>query len=325
MWKCFALEFAFVTLAACGGGSEPGAVDMAAPIIDSADVPPPARGFQVVSKDVEILPGQEITYCYYFRTPNTEPMAVNKWKSVMTPGSHHMIMYTTTTEVMPAGTISASSCGFGGGIGNTPLWTYAAQLPEAEIALPSDDGSGNPLAQLIQPNTPAYFQMHYLNATESPISVHVTLNAEALEAGVAYTKTAAYVTYNDDISIPASTNNVVQTKTCNTPANAKFWTMSTHAHKQAVKTEVTSGQAVAFTSTDWEHPGSQDWMTAPFYTFANNQLTFSCTYNNPTNRTITAGDSAATDEMCMATGYYFPANGPKICYCPNGTPGCVLL
>jgi hypothetical protein len=320
--------FVLVTmLAACGSDGGTGGDDtMTTP--DASDVDPPTRGFQVISKEITIMPGQEITYCYYFRTPNTEAMAINKWKSVMTPGSHHMIMFTTPTEVMPEGTISASNCGFGGGgnASNIPVWTYAAQTANAEVALPGDDGAGMPLAQDIAPNTPAFFQMHYLNPSDTPIQVHVTLNAEALPAGATYTKTAAYITYNNAISIPPGANNLTTTKTCNTPPNTKFWMMSTHAHKQAIKTTVKNGMPasteIAFESTDWEHPGAKSWAATPFYSFAANQnkLTFECTYNNPTDRTITSGDSAATDEMCMATGYFFPATKPVTCYC--AASGC---
>lgn len=314
----------FTMLAACG--SNPGAGGDDDPTPDASTTPdadtlePPARGFQVVSKEIDILPGQEVTYCYYFRTPNTEAMAINKWKSAMTAGSHHMIMFTTSTDVMPPGTVSATNCGIGGSsAANVPVWTYAAQNPDAELSLPGDDGAGKPLAQEIPPNTPAFFQMHYLNPGDETIKVHVTLNAEALPAAAAYTPTAAYVTYNDDIAIPANTNNHVESKTCNTPAGVKFWTVSTHAHKQAARTLVKNGMpastTVAFESTDWEHPGGAAWMASPFYTFDQGKLTFECTYNNPTNRTITSGDSAATDEMCMATGYFFPATKPVTCYC----------
>lgn len=317
------------TLAACGGTSYDAGDDQ--PAVDAATasdgaLPPPARGFQVKSTDIVIEPGQEITYCYYFRTPNTEEMAINKWTSSMTPGSHHMIMFTSTTDKMPPGTISAEGCGFAGGGTNLPVWTYAAQTPDATVALPSDDGAGKPLAQVIPANTPAFFQMHYLNATEAPLTVSVTLNAEALPAASAYTPTAAYVTYDNAISIPPMSSNFVETKTCTTPANMKFWSMSTHAHKQAIKTEVFSGDATStdsvFSSTDWEHPGSVTWMGSPFQTFAGNKLTFECTYNNPTTSTITSGDSAKTDEMCMATGYMFPATQPKLCVCI--TQGCFL-
>jgi hypothetical protein len=335
MRKSFALCFAFVSLMACGtdGAGPMGGDDGSG---SGSDIDPPARGFQVVSKEIVIDAGQEITYCYYFRTPNTEPMAIHKWKSLMSPGSHHMIMFTTANDLMPPGTVSAQNCGFGGSgsLSARPVWTYAAQTVDNEIVLPEDDGGGKPLAQVIQPNTPGFFQMHYLNATDDPITVHVTLNAEALEASDVYTQTAAYVTYNAGLSIPPTPpggDPTVASKTCTTPANTKFWLMSTHAHKQAVKTEVKNGMPastnVAFSSENWEHPGAQTWMQMPFYSFDDasgpNKLTYECSYVNPTNRTITSGDSAQTDEMCMATGYMFPASAPTFCVC--AAQGCLNL
>jgi hypothetical protein len=282
-------------------------------------IDPPARGFQVASPDVTIMPGQEVTYCYYFRTPNTETMVIKKWSSVMTPGSHHMIMYSTASDAMPPGTISTSACG-NFAASNAPSWTYSAQTPTNELALPADDGTGLPLGQEIAAGTPAYFQMHYLNATDAPLKAHVVLNAEAFDAGVAYTKTAPYVTYNSKISIAPNAVGDVESQTCAVPAGLKFWLVSTHAHQQAVKTAVKDGQpastAVAFTSNDWQHPGAATWMTAPFFTFSTNKLTYECTYNNTgpnAATTVVAGPSAVTNEMCMATGYFFPATKPLLC------------
>lgn len=306
-----------LVLAACGsdGGGGGGDDDPLPPDGGNVDPPPPARGFQVISPDVTIMPGQEVTYCYYFRTPNTEEMAIKKWTSVMTPGSHHMIMYTTQDNGGKDGMVLSDGCG-NFDAANRTSWTYSAQTPTNELALPADDGTGKPLGQKIAAGTSAYFQMHYLNSSDEPIQAHVTLNAEALEAGAAFTQTAPYITFNSQISIPPAKTGHVETMTCNVPANIRFWTMSTHAHKQAVKTTVKDGAAVAFTSTDWEHPGAETWMTAPFYTFATGELTYECTYNNTGSnegRTVTAGSSAETDEMCMAVGYFFPATKPLIC------------
>jgi hypothetical protein len=299
-----------------GGGNDDGGDD-GAPMPDGGfvDPPPPARGFQVISPDVTIMPGQEITYCYYFRTPNTEELAIKKWSSAMTPGSHHMILYTTQTERMPAGTVSSGGCS-SFGVNNVPSWTYSAQTPTQELALPADDGAGKPLGQRIAAGTPAYLEMHYLNGSDSPLKAHVTLNAEAHEAGAVFTQTAPYVTYNTQISVGPGATNVVETQTCNVPANVKFWTMSTHAHKQAVKTAVKDGTAVAFSSTDWEHPGSATWLATPFFTFASSKLTYECTYNNIGDNkmdTVVSGPSAEKNEMCMAVGYYFPANKSLFC------------
>jgi hypothetical protein len=92
--------------------------------------------------------------------------------------------------------------------------------------------------------------------------------------------------------------------------------MSTHAHKQAVNTAVKDGTAMVFTSDDWEHPGAKQFASPGFYAFATNKLTYECSYRNlgsNANRTVEDGNSASTDEMCMASGYYFPATRPRFC------------
>lgn len=325
------LGFAFVlvtALAACGsdgtggGGGGGGGDDDVQPDASVVDPPPPTRGFQIISPEITINAGQEITYCYYFHTPNTEQMVIKKWSSTMTPGSHHMIMFTTTSDVLAPGTISATQCGIGGASAqNLPAWIYAAQTPTASLELPQDDGTGKPLGQEIAPGSPAYVQMHYVNATDNDIKVHISINAEAYDAGAAYTKTAPYITFNGNISIPPGAVGHVETQTCSTPAGAKFWLLSTHAHKQEKTAKIFDGTSVSapmvFQTTDWEHPGTKQWDASPFYSFTSNKLTYSCTYDNTgsnAQRTVTTGDSAVTDEMCMATGYYFPAQKSLICY-----------
>jgi hypothetical protein len=303
-------------LVACGGsgGTGPGGDDDGT-TPDGDTIDPPKRGFQLQSPDIDVPMGTEITYCWYFRTPNVEMLSIKRWQSHMTAGSHHMIMFMTgNTDVKPPGTVSSQACGGAGAGGSAPIWTYAAQNPDADLALPTDDGGGKPLGQEIAANQAGFLQMHYLNATDNPIKVHVTLNAEAYEASVAYTKTAAYVTYNPDIMIPKDAVGVVASQTCPTPSGAKFWMMSTHAHKQAVKTEVLDQSDTVFMSTDWEHPGAARFDAPTFRTFASDKLTYRCTYNNTSGHDIVDGDSAATNEMCMASGYYFPATGPKFCY-----------
>jgi Copper type II ascorbate-dependent monooxygenase, C-terminal domain len=310
MRLCFGFAvIAMSALVSCGGSSGGGDDDGIQ--IDANDQP--VNGFRIVSPDIVLAPGEESTYCYYFRTPNTVPMAIHKWKSSMTPGSHHMIMFTTSSDAGTPGTTSPSCDGFGTQGGGT-IWTYAAQSAEAEVLLPGDDGTGKPLAQDIPANTAAFFQMHYLNATDQPLTVHVQLDAEALESSVAYTKTAAFITYQPTINLPPMSQNVPVAATCNVPGGAKFWLLSTHAHKQAVRTEIKDGSAMVFESTDWEHPGEATFMEpSSFFSFASNKLTYTCTYTNPTNTTIVQGQSAERNEMCMATGYFFPATRPLFC------------
>src|SRR5262249_25594026 len=127
-----------LTLVACGSSG-----DRSAPDAGSSDDVPAVK---TVSPDIHIAAGQEIVYCYYFHMPNTSTVAIKKWVSDMTPGSHHMILYFTDTAVQPDGTLNTCEAG---GAGIVPVWTYASQTPHQESAMPADDGTGIPLAQVI--------------------------------------------------------------------------------------------------------------------------------------------------------------------------------
>jgi hypothetical protein len=274
-----------------------------------ADMGGETAAFTITSTDLTLHPGDQITKCYYFHTPNTAAIIAKRWTSHMTPGSHHMIVFGGSAGQPADGTID--DCGGSGQ--QIPVWLYAAQTPDQDMTLPTDDGHGKPLGMNIAANMPGYIQMHYLNSTDGDLTVHVSLSAYAYAVGTLYTPTAAYVTYNQSISIPPMSTGTKATQTCNVPANLSWWTVSTHSHKQSVHTELRDGTSVVFSSDTWEHPGSKNWMTMPFYTFTSGKFTYECTYDNPTNNTIVDGQSATTNEMCMGTGYVFPQSNASFC------------
>jgi hypothetical protein len=315
------LAFVLVTtLSGCGGSDEIVGMqpDAREPSDDAALVPPP-RGFQIVTSAVDINPGVEATYCYYFRTPNTTELAIQKWASHMTAGSHHMILYFTSSEYGKPGTLD-DRCGFAtGGVG--PVWTYSAQTADAEAALPRDDGNGVPVGQPVKAGQLGFIQLHYLNATDDVIHAQVTLNAIAYDEGVKVTPAAPFVTYHTGIKLepgnPVNPTPGTVSGSCDIGADAKFYTMSTHTHKQGVHTFVKDGADMVFESRSWEHPGAMTRERPPFFSFTSGKLTYQCEYLNPNNYMIEDGDSAATAEMCMAVGYYFPAVGGTGHLCLN--------
>jgi hypothetical protein len=308
-------SFAFLAFTACGGS------DHGAPAGPDAPSGGEMPALDITSSDITLAPGMQVVYCYYFHTTNTTPLEIHKWVSDMSPGSHHFIFFSGGPEHAD-GLDTSGNCGFSFGGGASAQWTYGSQLSHDELELPTDDGEGKPLAQLIQPHSVGAFQMHYLNATDSTLTAHIELKGYAMAAGAPYTQTDPYVTYNQDLAIPPHadatanppTAGSVWTGTCPTPPGAKFWWGSTHTHKQGVEADVYDGSTMLYQTTDWEHPTVQLWKTAPFYTYASNQVTFTCKYvNNGDNAdtTLTPGNDAAHKEMCMMTGYYFPSQGPK--------------
>jgi hypothetical protein len=311
------LVLALLTAAACGKDVNPGGHGSGSP-----DAPGMGSGsnlaFEVTSGDITLTPGEQVTYCWYFHTSNTTTQLVNKWVSNMTQGSHHLILF-LGGDTHADGLDTTNSCGLGGAssASNPPIWVYSSQQLTQTEDLPDNDGTGKPLAQPIPANSEAAIQMHYINETDNTITAHIQVQAYALPANTtSYTRTDAYITYNNMISIPpgavAPQAGAVWTGTCPVSSGVKFWTMSTHSHQQSVETQVMDGSAMIFQSTNWSDPGAVLWDSDPFYTFSND-LTWTCSYNNTgpnANMTVVAGPSAATNEMCMAVGYYFPSTGP---------------
>lgn len=277
--------------------------------------------FEVTSKPLTLQPNEERTVCFYFHTPNDEPIEVRKWVSDMTPGSHHMIYFNNLGSQPADGTID--DCDASNAI---PLPMYASQIPHEELVFPLDDGAGQPLAQEVSAGTAGFLQMHYLNTTAEPLTVSVTIQAFAHPDNTKVTHTDLFATYNNDIVIPPMATNLTVSATCDA-VTGRFWSMSTHSHKQATKTAVIDATTMVFDSEDWEHPGMKRFDAPTFFEFASREVTWECTYTNlgdNKDRTIRAGQSARTDEMCMATGYYFPATGPKGCFIDGGQCTCLL-
>ncbi len=287
---------------------------------DASDGPQSTSAFKVSSSPFELLPGTEVTKCFYFHTPNTEALQINKWVSDMTPGSHHMIVF-ASLGTQPADGVVDDCDG-----ADIPVPIYGTQIPHEVLQFPIDDGFGKPLAQQLEPNTAGFFQMHYNNVSDETLTTHVDLEAFALPPNTEFTRTETFATYNNDIAIPPNAIDYKVSATCDI-FDKKFWQMSSHSHKQSMTTTIKDGDNVVFTSDDWEHPGVESWDAPTYYQFQGTSLTWECTYNNTgdnKDRTVTSGQSARTDEMCMATGYFFPAAGPRGCFMNNGQCQCLL-
>lgn len=307
------------SLIACGSGAPSTSADPDAGA-DAAVVEPPT--FQLASPTIDLQPHTEVTFCYYFRTPNTEPLAIRRWASTMSTGGHHMIAFFTASDLQVPGTVTTSKCGFAAYTAH-PTWVFAAQTPTAEAVLPTDDGTGAGVAISVKPSQSGFLLMHLVNAGDTVLHAHVELAAYAYAAGARTTQAAPFVTYDNSIYLSpgsAVTPTLASvTAECAVPAGAKFYVATMQTHKQATAATIRDGKGggLAFMAAGWEHPGEQRWL-APFYTFASGKLAYQCDYSNPNAYTIIAGDNLATDETCMAIGYYFPAASPAGTYCLNG-------
>ncbi|MEO8702663.1 MAG: hypothetical protein ABI867_21645 [Kofleriaceae bacterium] len=279
----------------------------------------------LATPDRTLAPGEESTYCYYDHTDNTSPVLINRWVSEKPQGIHHAIMFTNPSgDQPPDGSFDPNDCGIVGL--SQPLWTYATVEQQEELLLPPDDGDGKPVVQLVAPHTAVYFSIHYINATDLPITVHFSLDAFKIDDDAPHTETAPLLTYNNSIAIPPNATNHVESASCPLPEGVKFWHASIHSHKQTVHDSIKDGDTVVFETSDWEHPGQTTW-DAPFYTFQSPNLTWECVYDNlgsNKDSTVTAGPTATVNEMCMGRMFMVPATKVYFCVWDTSIPGnCV--
>jgi hypothetical protein len=289
----------------------------AAPPADAAGA---VATFQIVGPTLDINPSDDITYCYYFHTPNTSDLAIKKWASHLTAGVHDMVVYLTPGDLQAAGTVTTDRCGFSANSVN-PVWTYSAVNPDEELALPSDDGNGTPVGLPLRAGHSGFIQMHFANSTAAVLHAHVELFAYAYDSGVQVTPAGSFYTYSTKIdlapgSATAPTSGMVN-GSCDVSPATKFFLISAYTHKQAVHTFVVDGAAPVFDTTIWDHPVPATWNPPAFYSFTSGKLTYQCEYVNPNNYRIQSGDNAATAETCMAVGFFFPSPGGAGAFCLN--------
>ncbi len=283
----------------CGQGTSctPGS-DLAAPA--SAD------GFQFVLKSgqVNIPPNTEAYYCYYNTIPGSAAIQVGAFQSWMSTGaSHHFITYEGSAGGSANGTLVQCQ-------GVAGKWVYATSVAGQVIELKMPDNVGLSMTT----GTQLIMNMHFINPTTGTLSPTVKLN-------VLYAKNVMYqagtmVSFNAGIDVPAATAAGPGTQTvrgtCSAPAGSKFFAVTSHTHKHATETLVnfiSGGKTTNIVdTTDWEAPDVGLFYAPNFLTVnAGDSFTYSCAYSNTTSSPVLVGETAASNEMCMAIGYYFPA------------------
>ena len=287
----------------CGQGTSctPG-TDLAAP--------DPADGFQFVLKSgqITIQPNTEAYYCYYKTIPGSASIQVGAFQSWMSTGSsHHFITYEATSATNADGALSMCQ-------GVAGKWVYATSVAGQVIELKMPDGVGLSM----NAGTQLVLNMHFVNSGTTAASPTLKLN-------VLYAKNVMYqagtmISFNAGINVPAATAAGPGTQTvrgtCTAPVGSKFFALTSHTHKHATDTQVnyvSGGQTQNIVNTtDWESPDVGLFYGPNFLeTKAGDSFTYSCAYSNTTSQAVLVGETAASNEMCMAIGYYFPAGSTR--------------
>jgi hypothetical protein len=119
---------------------------------------------------------------------------------------------------------------------------------------------------------------------------------------------------------------VTVTRSCPIAQDMDLALLWSHMHSRGVDFVATTDDPVAsarigalYQTTSWSEPQPRAFPYEPPVTLhAGSTITYSCTYDNPSDQTFVQGQSAATNEMCILHGMYWPRQDAATELCLSG-------
>lgn len=284
--------------AGAGGGAAAGGSGATGGSGGSGGVAPAGQIERIVGGDWSIEPGDERYYCA--RHTLDHDVYVHEFRPVTPLGTHH-----TVISVEPgthADGIVECADPFEGSshqIFGTGKGTDSIAFPEG-VAVKLSRG------EQIMAN------LHLFNVGAEVLTGTSAIDVVAMDpADVVH---EAQMQIDSQFLLEVVPGKSTQTGNCTAPAPVTVFSVIPHMHQTGVHFKAThapiSGAPRDFVDTDFDFDAQlhQD-LTPTVDLAAGDQLNITCTYDNPTNKTLTFGESS-TDEMCILGIFYYPALMP---------------
>jgi hypothetical protein len=254
--------------------------------------PQPGETVTIQMGSFEIAPGGEVYKCQNFANPFGADVEIGMFESHMTKGSHHLLLFYTDEGTGDGPLTDCSGLEFG----PTP---YSTQLPDDTSAFPEGVAMAIPGKQGLR------LQSHYLNVTAEPLTVNVEVTFHLVDPAAVTDHAGVMFIVQPDIEIPPSSTQDV-TYDCTIPIDMFIMKAASHMHKHGTKFVATVQGAPLYETDTWDEP-KPALFDPPMPLQAGAPLHFACTFVNPSPDTLTFGESAESDEMCILGMTYYPA------------------
>ncbi|HEX4337095.1 MAG TPA: hypothetical protein VH062_14355 [Polyangiaceae bacterium] len=256
----------------------------------------------------EVDPGGETYKCQDMPNPIGKDVAILKADSVFSAGSHHMFAFK-----IDAKDANLAADGSKGPIVDCPnggleIHPYISLSQTQHQITTYPEGVGRSLkgTDVIR------MMVHYLNTTSGPLQANAQVTVDYVDADKVTSLAAEMFLFAGNLSVPPgmSTHSYSQVM----PADVKILQATGHMHSRGthfVANAVSATGALPrqiWASDTWDEPPSTDY-TPGFAIPGGDSVQFTCTYQNATSKTLSLGESAATNEMCLFFGVYYPAPG----------------
>ncbi|MFI5307793.1 MAG: hypothetical protein ACHQ53_10595 [Polyangiales bacterium] len=245
--------------------------------------------------------GDEVFMCQDFDNPfGGMDVAVGRSQSDMSPGSHHLhVFYGIGSPADRTVQPCANPNEF------RPM-IHISTLPHLVSEYPTGT------AAKLKGTIGLRLQVHYLNTTSAPLQASVVVKLTKVDP-TSVQRWVAQIHFNRiSLSIPPGMSQPVTTS-CAIPSTfGPIGLLSgiSHMHKRGVHFVATTSTGTALLdTTNWDDPPPTIYDT-PVMLNPGDSISWSCTYDNTTGATLTYGDSAEKNEMCIYIARFFSS--------PNG-------
>jgi hypothetical protein len=246
----------------------------------------------------DVPPGQEVYYCQTFANPWGKQVDIKDYTLNMNQGSHHMFAFYQDNA-----TDGANSACTAGGLTFAPF-TFSAQTAQSEVTYPPTIGATLPAT------TGFLLNVHYINAGSADIQGAVALSMYVAKPGVV-TNHAGVLFLNQvqmtvDPSCTTASGGCQSTSVYQLPQDVNILSATSHMHKFGT-------HFIANLSTGMTLYETSQWADTPWKTYcpslripSGTSLAWQCTDVNDTGSTLTFGEYANSNVMCISSNIFYP-------------------
>lgn len=256
----------------------------------------------LITADWTLASGTEIYQCT--RLTVTEDLYITEFHPVIPKGTHHTVL-TLQPPGVPDGTAECADPFEGG-----PQQIYGTGVGSLPMKLPPGTaikvGKGQQL----------HLNLHLFNVGAAEISGTSAIQVVTTTAAEVQNEAELHIWGKVDGLTVAPNTTSTQTGSCTVPAPSTLFIMQPHMHQLGRHLKLTHTPAGGSTNVLFDddysfekqvHVGFEPAVALA----AGDDLTITCTYDNPTANTVLFGESS-NDEMCLAGLWMFPA-GADFC------------
>ena len=269
-----------------GSGGAPGDGGMLAPDSGTSNIA------TIQTVDIQVPAGSELVKCQNFKNPIGQDSALLETDSNMV-SSHHMFVFHDPSFNQDTNAVADCS-----GIEFHDL-LHMAQTPQQSVVYPAGVGrslkAGDGLRILV----------HLLNPSAQAATARVTIKMRWVAPTAVQSLAVALFLNNAVLVVPTGMS--TQSRTFTVPSDIKLMSAVSHMHSRATSFSATTNTGtVIYQGTNWNEPSPTQFN--PNMSISQGTIvTWACTYNNTTGMTLTFGESANTNEMCILAGVAYPA------------------